>query len=200
VGDQSNQSVTQLLREVAAGDPSSMDALLQAVYDDLHGVAARAMQRERADHTLQATALVHEAYLKLIDQHAVAWNDRAHFFAVAARVIRRILVDHARGHGREKRGGGWQRLTLHEASELMSDGAGEVDLLAVDQALEQLARISELQARVVEMRFFGGLTIPEIAEVLSMGKRSVDREWACAKAWLYRELSTGDAPADGDAS
>ncbi len=179
--------LTQILRQVAAGDRAALDGLLVAVYDDLKALSARHMQQEPAGHTLQPTALVHEAYLKLIDQRSVAWRDRAHFFCAASQMMRRVLVDHARGKKSAKRGGDRTRLAIDDDA-LAADGQ-DVDLIALDLALVRLTEISELQARVVEMRFFGGMTIAQIAEVLAMGKRSIDREWSCAKAWLYREVT-----------
>ncbi len=180
-------NLTRMLREAASGDRRAVGSLLEAVYDDLRALSARHMRREPAGHTFQATALVHEAYLRLIDQRSATWRDRAHFFAAASQVMRRILVDHARARRSDKRGGAWTRLTLDEVVAAMS--GRDVDLVALDEALERLAAISPEQCRIVEMRFFGGLTVPEVAEALGMAKRSVDREWSGAKAWLYRELT-----------
>ena len=182
--------VTQLLTEVSAGDSRAADLLLPLVYDELHAVAEGLMRRERPDHTLQPTALVHEAYLKLVDQTRVHWRDQAHFFAVAAQAIRRILVDHARGHERAKRGGGRTRLALDE--ELVASYAQVVDLIALDEALTQLAASDAQQARIVEMRFFAGLTIEETAAVLGVSTSTVERDWRCARARLYCALSNGD--------
>ena len=184
---QSADNMTQVLRHATGGDRAALDALAAAVYDDLRRVAGNYMQAEPAGHTLQPTALVHEAFVRLIDQREVPWRDRAQFFALASRMMRRILVDHARGRKADKRGGELQRLTIHDVDHA-SPGT-DVDLIALDQAMVRLAEISEMQSQIVEMRFFGGLTIEEAADVLGIGKRSVDREWACAKAWLYRELS-----------
>jgi RNA polymerase sigma factor (TIGR02999 family) len=178
--------MTQLLRHATNGDRTALDALATALYEDLRRLAGRYMQGERPDHTFQPTALVHEAFVRLIDQREVLWRDRAQFFALASRMMRRILVDHARSKGADKRGGDHRRLTIHAVDQ--ATPRPDIDLVALDEAMERLASLSELQARIVELRFFGGLTIDETAQVLDIGKRSVDREWACAKAWLYREL------------
>ena len=189
--------LTQLLRSVSSGGRGDLDRLMDAIYADLRRLAIRHMQSERHDHTLQPTAVVHEAYLRLIDQHSTTWENRLHFFAVASRIIRRILVDHARRHDAVKRGGGQQRVQLD--SDLQIGSGTNVDLLALDEALGDLARVDTRQAEVVEMRFFGGLTIPEIAEVVGAGRRSIDRDWQCARAWLYDRLrDTDDAPIDPD--
>lgn len=180
-------NVTQLLRAVGGGDRRDLDALMAAIYDDLRRLAVNHMQNERGDHTLQPTALVHEAYLKLIDQRSTNWNDRIHFFAIASRIIRRILVDHTRERQAEKRGGGRQRVPLEQADELT--GAAGIDLVALDEALAELAELDPVQAQIVEMRFFSGLTLEEVAQALSMGRRSVDRDWHCARTWLYCRLS-----------
>jgi RNA polymerase sigma factor (TIGR02999 family) len=178
--------VTQLLLDWSSGSQEARDQLIPAVYRELRQLATRYLRRERADHTLQPTALVHEAYLKLINQKSVRWQNRAHFFGIAAQLMRRILVDHARSHGAHKRGSGVPALSLSD--EAASVGQRQVDLLEVDVALERLAAIDPRQERLVELRFFGGLTIEETAEVLGLSPSSVKREWALAKAWLYREL------------
>ncbi len=183
--------VTRLLGEVGQRRAEAVDRLYPLVYDELRRLAQSALARERPDHTLQATALVHEAYLKLVDQTRARWHDRAHFFAVAAQAIRRILVDHARGRGRDKRGGGWQRLEADALLNLPGD-APSADLLGLDAALAKLALDHPEKVRVVEMRFFAGLTTAEAAEVLQVTTRTVERHWQFARAWLYRELS-GDA-------
>ena len=183
----SADNMTAVLRQATDGDRVALDALAASLYDDLRRVAGRYMQGEPTGHTLQPTALVHEAFVRLIDQREVPWRDRAQFFALASRMMRRILVDHARGRKADKRGGERQRFTINDMDR--ASPQPQVDLIALDEALEGLAAISELQSQIVEMRFFGGLTIEEAAEVLGVGKRSVDREWACAKAWLYRELA-----------
>jgi RNA polymerase sigma factor (TIGR02999 family) len=164
------------------------------VYDELRGLAERLLRNERPGHTLQPTALVHEAYLRLIDQTRVRWQGRAHFFALASCTIRRILVDHARGARRVKRGGGRLRLSLNE--DLVPTEDGQLDLIALDDALSTLAADHPDQARIVEMRFFGGLTIAETATVLGVSASTVEREWRFARAWLYRALTDAeqDAP------
>jgi RNA polymerase sigma factor (TIGR02999 family) len=157
------------------------------------------MRRDRTDHTLQATALVHEAYLKLVEQRSANWQSRAHFFGVAAQVMRRILIDHARGHLRQKRGGEFEKVVLDEG--LVSSPEQSAELLAVDEALERLAKLDERQARVVELRFFGGLSVEEAAAVLGISPKTVKRDWSMAKAWLHAELKEHhgiDAAAMGD--
>lgn len=178
---------TRLLKKASGGDRGDLDALLAAIYEDVRRLALSQLRGERSDHTLQPTALVHEAYLKLIEQRSTDWKDRAHFFAVASRIIRRILVDHAREKNALKRGGGGQRVSL-DGVEAVAAGA-DVDLVALDDALQELATLSERQARIVELRYFGGMTVPEVAAALSMGARSVDREWQAARAWLFCRLS-----------
>jgi RNA polymerase sigma factor (TIGR02999 family) len=185
---ESAANVTQLLRAAASGERRDLDALMHAIYDDLRRLAISHVQSERADHTLQPTALVHEAYLKLIDQHNTDWKDRAHFFALASRIIRRILVDHARQRHASKRGGGSARVALDSLD--LPDPAERCDLVALDAALSELVGLDEMQARIVEMRYFGGLTLEEIAESLQIGRRSVDRHWAAAKAWLMFRLES----------
>lgn len=182
----SGVDVTEVLRAADAGDASAAARLLPLVYDDLRALAQAHMANERRDHTLQATALVHEAYVRLIDQTRASYRDRNHFFAVAATTIRRILVDHARAKGRAKRGGGQERVGLDPAVEW--SGARELDLLALDEALGRLSGLHERQGRVVELRFFAGLTIAETAEVLGVGTTTVEDDWALARAWLRREL------------
>lgn len=183
---ESAANVTQLLRAAASGERRDLDALMRAIYDDLRRLAISHAQAERADHTLQPTALVHEAYLKLIDQRNTDWRDRAHFFALASRIIRRILVDHARQRQASKRGGGSERVALDSLD--VAQPAERCDLVSLDAALTELATLDETQARIVEMRYFGGLGIDEIAESLQIGRRSVDRHWAAAKAWLVFRL------------
>jgi RNA polymerase sigma factor (TIGR02999 family) len=156
------------------------------VYDELRRLAASYMRRERADHTLQATALVHEAFLKLVEQRAVNWQSRAHFFGVAAQLMRRILIDHARGHLRQKRGGEHKKVSLDEAFIFSEQQSAE--LLAVDESLTRLSKLDQRQGRVVELRFFGGLSVGEAAEVLGISPKTVKRDWSIAKAWLYADL------------
>ena len=188
--DATPPDVTQLLLGWSVGDRSAGDGLMASVYDELHRQAARAMGRETPDHTLQATALVSEAYLRLIDQRRVQWRNRAHFFGVAAQLMRRILVDHARGRHAAKRGGGARQLTLGDADSAreMPDESG-VDVLVLNEALERLATIDPHQARIVELRYFGGMTIEDTAEATGVSPATVKREWAIARAWLRRELA-----------
>jgi RNA polymerase sigma factor (TIGR02999 family) len=181
---------TRLLKKASGGDRRDVDALLAAIYDDVRRLAVGQLRGERSDHTLQPTALVHEAYLKLIEQRSTDWKDRAHFFAVASRIIRRILVDHAREKNALKRGGGGQRVSL-EGVDAAAPQA-DVDLVALDDALKELVELSERQARIVELRYFGGLTVPEVAAALGLGARTVDREWQAARAWLFCRLSEGE--------
>ena len=186
------RAVTELLHAWGAGDQTALDALLPIVYGELRRQAERAMRRESAGHTLQATALVHEAYLRLVDQERVQWRNRAQFFGVAAQLMRRILVDHARARLAAKRGRGADRLTLgaSDAVAAIDACAGDpgVDVLALSDALNRLAALDAQQARVVEFRYFGGLTIEETAAALDVSTATVKREWMVARAWLRREL------------
>ena len=176
--------VTMLLTEVANGNQDAIPKLVPLVYDEMRRLANRYMRRERTDHTLQTTALVHEAYMKLVE--CPDWRSRAHFFGVAAQVMRHILIDHARGHMREKRGGEIEQVVLDEALVFSEEKSAEV--LAVDEALERLAKLDLRQSKVVEMRFFGGLTVDETAEALGISQITVKRDWRLARAWLYGEL------------
>ena len=178
--------ITGLLHRFQEGDEAARTLLVETVYDELRAIAARHMSRERNGHTLQATALVNEAYLKLVNIKAAQWQDRAHFFAVAARIMRQILVDHARQHLAGKRGGGMILLPLNEALAFTPEEPERV--LQVDEALTRLSIEDELVGRVVELRFFGGLSVDETAEVLKVPKRTVEREWAFGRAWLRTEL------------
>ncbi len=180
------QDLTAVLQAVSAGDASAIDQLVVIVYDELRRLADHHLKSERPDHTLQATALAHEAYLRLIDQRRVQWRDRAHFFGAAANVIRRILVDHARGKKRAKRGGGRVRLSLddEQAPALPLDD----DLVVLDDALQRLAQLNERHARLVELRFFGGLSAAECAAILDISERTVHDDWRMARAWLRRAL------------
>ncbi len=180
------RGVTELLADWQRGDKSALDHLMPAVYEELRRLAGRYLARERSDHTLQATALVHEAYVKLVDQRSVRWQNRAHFFGIAAQLMRRILVDHARRRDAAKRGDGARPLSLDEAPD--QTPSPPVDILELDRALERLTTLDCQQGRIVEMRFFGGLTVEESAEVLGVSPRTVKREWRAARAWLYREL------------
>lgn len=182
---------TALLRRVAEGDPHAAPALMPLVYSELRRLAAVYMRHERADHTLQATALVHEAYLKLIEQRQADWRSRSHFCAIAAQAMRRILLDHARGRLRLKRGGRQCKVSL---SEMPAGWEGEsAEMLALDESLTELARLDPRQSRIVELRFFGGLSVEEAAEVLGISPKTVKRDWAVARAWLYGRLKTDDA-------
>ncbi|HSL24545.1 MAG TPA: sigma-70 family RNA polymerase sigma factor [Vicinamibacterales bacterium] len=182
----SSLSVTQLLERWSDGQRDALDRLVPLVHRELRQMAARYLRRERPDHTLQATALVNEAYIKLIDQRRVQWRNRAHFFGVAAQLMRRILVDHARARAAVKREAGERVLSLDEA--LLVGGTPDVTMLALDEALARLASLDPQQSRVVELKFFGGMTIDEIAEVLGISAATVSRDWTMARAWLYAEL------------
>ncbi len=183
------EQVTGLLLAWSGGDETALEKLMPLVYAELHRLAKRYMGREHAGHTLQTSALVNEAYLRLIDAHGVRWQNRAHFFAVSAQIMRRILVDFARAKQNLKRGGGAQQITLDEGSVVSPERSA--DLLALDQALERLAKLNARQSHVVELRYFGGLNEAEVAEVLKVSPRTVRNYWSLAKAWLYRELSRG---------
>ena len=189
IPDAAPADVTQLLLAWGAGDRAAGERLLPAVYDELHRQAARAMRREGGEHTLQATALVHEAYLRLVDQRRIEWRNRAQFFGVAAEAMRRVLVDHARARLAAKRGGGAHRVTLGDADAAV-DGApdGGLDILALHEALERLAALDPDQARVVELRYFGGLSIEETATAMGISPATVKREWAIARGCRRREL------------
>ena len=179
--------VTQLLAALRNGDRSAESRLLEVVYAELHRMAVRYMRRERRDHTLQATALIHEAYVDLIRQPEKNWQNHAHFYGVAAQSMRRVLVDYARTHRAAKRGGGQQKVSLDDA--LLITGEQSDDLVALDEALSRLAQFDARQSRIVELRFFGGLNEEETAEVLGVSSRTVRRDWGVAKAWLYGQLA-----------
>lgn len=183
--------ITMLIRASTSGGPEDVNRLMVAIYDDLKRLAASHLRSERPEHTLHPTALVHEAYIKLVNQHTTQWNDRLQFFAIASRIIRRILIDHARERHADKRGGEQRPISLEP--DAAASPMRDLDLVALDEALCELAEINERQARIVELRFFGGLTIPDIAAALSIGRRSVDRDWQIARAWLYHRLSELDA-------
>ena len=184
-----SQQVTALLSAWRDGNPAAQDRLFQLIYKDLHRVAARYMGQEAPGHTLQTTALVHEAYIRLIDIERVHWQDRAHFLAVAARVMRRILVDSARARRYQKRGGGAPMISLDESILVAGDHGS--DLVALDDALSALAVMDERKSRVVELRFFAGLSLEETAHVLDVSVGTVRRDWSLAQAWLFRELGGG---------
>ena len=180
--------ITQMLRRWSEGDAAALDTLLPHIYDELHKRAAAYLRRERGNHTLQPTALVNETYLKLIDQNRVSWENRDHFFAIAAQAMRRILVDHARNRNRQKRGGAADDLPLEEALLANADGTN-VDLIALDEALGKLAKLDPRQKQLVELRYFAGLGIEDSARMLNISRATATREWQVAKAWLYRELT-----------
>lgn len=186
VGDPLSHNISHLLNEWNAGDPQALDRLTPLVYEELRHQAARYLRRERPGHTLQTTALIHEAYLRLIDAKDVNWQSRSHFFAVAANVMRRILVEHARRRDADKRGGSQVRVQFDEALAVADET--DVDLLAMDEALDRLAAIDPQQARVVELRFFSGLSVEETAAALGVSPKTVKRDWSVARAWLRREI------------
>ncbi len=185
-----SSNLTQLLAAWSAGDESALAALTPLVHQELHRLAARYMSRERPGHILQATALVNEAFVRLVDWKEVRWQNRAHFFAMAAQIMRRVLVDVARTRNRTKRGKGQLHVSLSEASDLSAQQG--VDLVALDDALTGLEMLDARQSRVVELRFFGGLSLEETAHVLGVSVATVRRDWSLARAWLYRELSGGE--------
>jgi RNA polymerase sigma factor (TIGR02999 family) len=184
--------VTQLLVSWSMGNQAALDELMPLVYGELRRLASAYLRRERPDHTLQSTALVHEAFLKLTNQRDVEWRNRAHFYGIAAQMIRRILVDYARSHHAEKRGSGAVKLALDEALAVPQQKT-DLDLLGLNDALEQLAQMDPRQNRIVELRFFAGLSIEETAEVMQLSPATIKREWNSARAWLFRELSRGPA-------
>jgi RNA polymerase sigma-70 factor, ECF subfamily len=184
-----SQNVTNLLRAWAAGDESALDALTPLVYDRLHRLAHSYMSREQDGHTLQTTALINEVYLRLVDLQSVRWQDRAHFYAVSAQMMRRILVDFARSRVSQKRGGGAFAMSLDEAPIVSSDP--QTNVVALDSALKALASMDERKSKVVELRFFGGLSVDETAEVLRVSSDTVLRDWKFAKSWLLREIEQG---------
>jgi RNA polymerase sigma factor (TIGR02999 family) len=188
----SSRDVTALLGDWSRGNSSALNQLLPLVYAELRHIAARQLRSERAGHTLQPTALVHEVYLRLVDQRHVDWQNRAHFFGAAAHVMRRILVDHARRHGASKRGEGVRCVSIDEAKEAAAPS--EIPLLALDHALDRLEGLDEDLARIVELRAFGGLTIEEAAGVLKVSPSTAKRDWRTAKAWLKRELGSELGP------
>ncbi len=184
------ESVTRLLIALTDGNHAAFDALVPLIYDELRRLAGSYLRRERPDHTLQPTALVHEAYMRLVDQTQVNWQNRAHFIGVAAQMMRRILVDHARAHMSEKRGGDYQKLALDENIDKAFERSGE--LLMLDEALNQLAEIDPQKRRMVELRYFGGLTVEETAEVLGVSAITVKRQWRLAKAWLFGRMKADE--------
>jgi RNA polymerase sigma factor (TIGR02999 family) len=185
-GGAPSRPVTRLLLAWAGGDAPALEQLIPLVHGELRRLARRHMRHERANHTLQTTALINEAYVRLVDVRQVRWQDRAHFFAMASRLMRRILIDHARSRGYRKRGGGARTLSLDEAPEVA--GAPRTDLVALDDALKALEAVDRRKSQVIELRFFGGLSVQETADVLKVSPDTVTRDWRLAKAWLLREL------------
>lgn len=184
--ERDSNDVTQLLKAWSAGDQNALGDLMPVVYSEIRKLAQSYLRRERSDHTLQATALVNEAYLKLIDQRAVHWNNRAHFFGIAAQIMRRILIDHARMKKADKRGSGMVPVVFDEALEVAAET--NLDLIRLDEALQALEKLDPRQAKIVELRYFGGLSIEDTAEVTHLSPATIKREWAGARAWLRREL------------
>lgn len=181
------QNATQLLIDYSNGKKESLDEMLPLVYEELHRLAEKYLRQERPNHTLQPTALIHEVYLRLIDQHSVNWSNRSQFIGLAAQMMRRILVNHAEAHKASKRGDGFNKITFDESIAFFEDQ--NLDILSLHKALNKLAEHDEQKSRVVELRFFGGLTIEETAEVLEKSTATIEREWTFARAWLRRELS-----------
>ncbi|HVF55619.1 MAG TPA: sigma-70 family RNA polymerase sigma factor [Pyrinomonadaceae bacterium] len=193
--DQPSHDVTRLLHDWSEGDEGAAERLMPLVYDELRRLARDYLRRERPDHTLQPTALVNEAYMKLVDQRRVGWQNRHHFYGIAAQMMRRVLVDHARSHAAEKRGGRRRKVSLDEVN--LTTGESAAELVALDEALQRLSEVFPRKGRVVELRFFGGLGIEETARVLGVSDKTVMREWESAKLWLYRELdSEGGGPGE----
>jgi RNA polymerase sigma factor (TIGR02999 family) len=188
-----SEDVTQILSRLGQGDDRAVDELFPLVYQELRAIARRKLKGERPGHTLQATALTHEAYLKMLGDLEVEWKNRVHFYAIAARAMRQILVDHARAKQRKKRGGDWQRVTLDPS--IIGESNQPLDLIALDAALEKLAGVDPRKARVVELLYFGGLNVNEVADALEISSRTVERDWRFSRLWLLRELQTeaGDA-------
>lgn len=180
------EEVTILLGKLTEGNKGAAAKLMPLVYDELRRLAGGYMRRERSDHTLQATALVHEAYLKLVEQRVVNWQGRAHFLGIAAQMMRRILIDHARAHLRDKRGAGVNAIPLDEALVFAPEQSS--DLVKLDESLERLAKLDPRQSKIVELRFFGGLTVEQTADVLGISPKTVKRDWSIAKAWLHGDL------------
>jgi RNA polymerase sigma factor (TIGR02999 family) len=196
MADNNDHAVSQLLESFKAGRETAPEQLLPLVYTELKRQAARYLRRERAGHTLQATALVHEAYMRLLEQRDVQWQNRAHFIGIASQAMRRILIDHARTRARHKRGGQQPNITLLEHHAVQQGPA--IDVLALDQALTRLQRIDERQARIVELRYFGGLSVEETAGVLEISPATVKRDWTMAKAWLFGQLASDASPVNAD--
>jgi RNA polymerase sigma-70 factor (ECF subfamily) len=193
--EKSSHDLTELLQDWSEGDVAAAERLMPLVYDELRRLARDHLRRERSDHTLQPTALVNEAYLRLVDQSGVSWQNRHHFFGIAARMMRRILVDHARSYAAEKRGGPQRKVSLDDAN--VPTGERAAELIALDDALSTLTEVFPRKCRVVELRFFGGLSVEETATVLGVSDKTVMREWQSAKLWLYRELDRVGGGAEG---
>jgi RNA polymerase sigma-70 factor (ECF subfamily) len=191
MGGEPQHEVTQILHDWSGGDANAPERLMPFVYDELRRLARTFLFRERDGHTLQPTALVHEAYLRLVDQTRVNWQNRAHFYGIASSMMRRVLIDHARAHATEKRGGGAIRLSIDDVQVSLEERAAS--FVALDEALKRLEQMDDRKCKVVEMRFFGGLSDEEIAEVLGVTTRTVLRDWKTARLWLYRELSPDQA-------
>jgi RNA polymerase sigma factor (TIGR02999 family) len=196
MGSEPAPDVTQLLMNWSHGDRAALEQLMPLVYGELRRLASAYLRRERSNHTLQSTALVHEAFLRLVSQQGVEWRNRAHFFGIAAQMIRRILVDHARAHHAEKRGAGVVKLEIDEALAVTPDSGVDLDLLALNCALDRLSELDARQGRIVELRFFAGLSIAETAEVMSLSPASIKREWNTARAWLFREMTRNQVISD----
>ena len=188
MSEQAPNEITRMLIELTDGNRDVVDQILPHIYDELKRLASSYLRRERSDHTLQPTALVHEAYMKLIDQKRVHWQNRAHFFGIAAQVMRRILLDHARKHQAGKRGGEVEKLPIEEEILVVSHDKS-AELIALDDALQELAKLDEQKAKVVELRYFGGLSIEETAEVMGVSVPTINRQWRMAKAWLYSQIA-----------
>ncbi|HMI51606.1 MAG TPA: sigma-70 family RNA polymerase sigma factor [Candidatus Saccharimonadales bacterium] len=185
------QQVTNLLARWRSGDREALDALMPLVYEELRQLARHYLRLERPDHTLQSTALVHEAFVRLVGQNPPEWKDRTHFYGVAARLMRQILVDHARAHGAAKRGGNSVKLMLDQ--DLVPSKSVDLDILALDDALNHLAQVNSQQSQIVELRFFSGLSIEDTSEVLGVSPATVKRSWTTARAWLFREMNRGES-------
>lgn len=186
MNESSTENITQLLIDLTNGNRTAVDDLLPLIYGELRSLAANYLRRERPAHTLQPTALVHEAYLRLVDQTQVNWQNRAHFFGLAAQMMRRILVDHARAHKAGKRGSGEEKVSLDENIDKAIERSAE--LISLDDALMELAEVDDLKSRIIELRYFGGLTVEETAEVLGVTPVTINRHWRMAKAWLYGKM------------
>ncbi len=189
MNQEKSADITQMLIDLTDGNKEVVNEILPVVYAELRKLASSYLRKERGNHTLQPTALVHEAYMKLIDQKKVKWQNRSHFFGIAAQVMRRILMDYARKHKAEKRGGAGENVSLEEEF-IIIQGERSHELLALDEALENLAKMDEMKAKIVELRYFGGLSVEEVAEVLGVSEITIKRHWRMAKAWLYGQIAS----------